>query len=121
MLTYRQTTGELLEPGGQVLAVCYAGQGIGKNDPNFQSVANTGPLPQGIYEIGTLATRPHLGPSIDLAPDPSNRMRGRAGFLFHLDNPAHVGDSSDGCIVVPSLDILEAIVSTGETQLHVIA
>jgi hypothetical protein len=119
-VTYRQSTGELFENGGHLIATCYSGQGAGKNQPGWQSVAFTGPLPQGRYFIGPLATRPHYGPSMMLTPDATTRMRGRAGFLIHLDNPAHVGDSSDGCIIAPSLDVLQAIVTTGDTSLTIV-
>lgn len=93
---------------------CYAG-GDGaarpdaKNNPEFQDVHNVGPLPQGQYTIGPLHTVPHMGPCMPLTPEPANSMFGRAGFFVHLDNPAHVGASSDGCIVVPSYADLQKV------------
>ena len=121
MWMYQQSTGFLTTPSGNMLATCYAGQGAGKNQPTWQSVSNTGPLPQGDYAIGSLHTDPHLGPCLELTPSAGTRMRGRSGFFCHLDNPAHVGDSSDGCVVAPYLSILTTIDASPDKALRVVA
>jgi hypothetical protein len=106
MLFYNRQPGELTDTTSNVtLDGFYAGMNLGKNNPAMQDVHNVGPLPAGIYTIGQLMIHPpgdplrHLGPCMSLTPDPANVMFGRSGFFFHLDNPAHVGASSDGCIV----------------------
>jgi hypothetical protein len=106
MLFYSQGKGVWTNEAGEVLVSgCYAGIGSGKNNPDMQTVHNVGPLPQGVYGIGPLMIHPpgdplrHLGPCMSLTPHPTNTMFGRSGFFIHLDNPAHPGMSSNGCIV----------------------
>lgn len=106
MLFYDRTKGALADSDGVLVADgFYAGMNLGKNNPAMQDVHNVGPLPAGVYTIGQLMLHPpgdplrHLGPCMSLTPDPANVMFGRGGFFFHLDNPAHAGYSSDGCIV----------------------
>jgi hypothetical protein len=100
MIFYSQTKGVLTNDGGElIISGCYAGMASGKNNPEMQHVRNAGPLPQGVYTMGVLQYFQHLGPAIPLTPCPTNQMFGRSAFYIHLDNPAHVGFSSDGCIV----------------------
>ncbi len=120
MVTYSQSSGELRSHDGVLIARCYAGQGAGLNQPGWQSVSNTGPLPVGVYTFGKLATLPRLGPCLELVPDATTRMRGRSGFFVHLDNPNHVGDSSDGCIVAPSYAVLQTLDALTERGLTVL-
>ena len=102
MLFYSQSKGEWTDDQGEVIVSgCYAGRGQYKNNPGEDATHGLGPLPRGQYTIGPLHTIPHLGPAMALTPAPTNEMHGRWGFFAHLDNPAHPGDSSDGCIVVP--------------------
>jgi len=99
--TYSQKSGVLTSPD-QKTWQCYAGRDDGKNNPDKQSVHNLGPLPQGQYKFGLAQQGTHLGPNaIPLIPDPKNTMFGRSGFFVHADNPAHIGASSDGCIIAP--------------------
>lgn len=128
MLFYSQSRGEMTDSEGAVICRnCYAGgQGglhpAGKNNPLAQAMPNVGPLPQGQYTIGPLHTLPHLGPAMPLTPAPANQMFGRSGFFMHLDNPHHVGDSSDGCLILPSpaaLQAMETLRAGGADQLTV--
>lgn len=127
MLTYRQSVGTLAN-ADHVITGCYAGRdGMDamkcKNDPASQAVMNWGPLPRNIYTLSPLHVVPHLGPCMALTPSPSGQMFDRSGFFIHLDNPAHVGFSSDGCIVVPSyadLELVETWRSYGEAQIQVV-
>ena len=130
MLYYRQSKGEWTDDLGEVIVSgCYAGKGAGKNDPSDQEIHGCGPLPQGQYTISPLHTIPHLGPAMALTPAPTNQMFGRSGFFVHLENPAHLGESSDGCIVFasdPTLSgyqkqlVIEARRAAGDGQLTVI-
>lgn len=126
-MIYQQSTGALTDDDGVFLCTGYAGRdGVvlmegrppvnGKNNPELQNLHNVGPLPRGTYTISPLHVVPHLGPCCALTPDPANVMFGRSGFFIHLDNPAHVGASSDGCIVLHSRWDLETVATLANTS-----
>jgi hypothetical protein len=46
-------------------------------------------------------------------------MYGRSRFLIHGDNPEHVGDSSEGCIVT-GYNIRALILHSGDRTLEVV-
>jgi hypothetical protein len=102
MWTYEQDSGFLITPEGvKLFPPGYAGKGEGKNNPQMQDVVSVGPLPCGFYTATELIQDdPQTGQyTIVLTPDAENEMFGRSGFRCHGENPAHPGDSSDGCIV----------------------
>jgi len=105
MWTYVQSTGQLLDPAGKLLAIGYSGLGLGKNDPAAQMIPNVGPLPCGIYTMELIADAQgnacdygdKKAPVLRLIPDSQNVMFDRKGFLMHGDNATHT--ASDGCII----------------------
>ena len=100
MWTYYQSTGRL-EHDGKLIGFGYSGRGEGKNNPEMQSVKNTGPIPQGAYLIGAFFTHPTKGMYVArLTPYPSNEMFGRSGFLLHGDSIRHPGWASEGCPIL---------------------
>ena len=102
MWIYQQSTGRLTRDG-ELVAIGYSGHDIDKNVAAAEGAKNMGPLPRGLYSIGEAYTDPHLGPlAMQLTPDASDEMLGRAGFFIHGDSVAHPGDASEGCIVLPS-------------------
>jgi hypothetical protein len=123
-LIYEQATGRMLiSQNGHydTLAVGYSGSlsRHARNDPDQQCVVRAGPVPRGLYRIGA----PEIGPSpysLRLAPDPSNDMCGRSGFLIHGDSISHPGDASDGCIILTRRE-RETIVASGLKNLVVVA
>ena len=116
---YSQSTG-VLNHDGLVVGTGYSGAGYGKNDPECQQIPNVGPLPRGGYVIGAPYDHPTLGPHVmNLTPYPANEMYGRSLFRIHGDNPAHVGESSDGCIVL-ELAAREVISQSGDSVLQVV-
>ncbi len=118
MYSYSQSTGRLLQDGVYI-GTGYAGTGVGKNDPEFQMVANVGPLPQGGYTIGSPFTDPRDGPlCFRLTPDPANEMFGRSGFRIHADSIASPGSASEGCMVF-SHPIRAQIAASGDQALTV--
>ncbi len=101
-LQYIQRTGELLV-NGSFFALCYAGHGVGVNNPDMQKVHSIGPLPVGKYFIGAPQDGGHLGPChMALEPHMDNVMFDRSDFFIHADkmdaftNPRQ---ASEGCIV----------------------
>jgi len=111
MWIFKQSTGEMFAPGTLgAMATGYAGGNIpphhdqtAVNNPARQAEHCVGPLPRGVYTIGTAYTDPHLGPvAMYLQPDPGNVMLGRSGFFIHADSIAHPGQASEGCIVMPN-------------------
>ena len=97
---FSQKSGNIRQDGA-ILCNGYAGNGVWKNDPGAQSVHNHGPLPRGKYRMGEpVLQHPTVGHyAIPLHPSMDNQMFGRSGFYWHGDNPGHLGESSDGCIV----------------------
>ncbi|HLG99830.1 MAG TPA: tlde1 domain-containing protein [Bryobacteraceae bacterium] len=121
MFTYSQRAGTLLH-NGILIGSGYSGHGDGKNDPDFQNIANVGPIPRGKYRIGgpeDLQGGPHGPYVLPLRPDPENEMFGRSGFLIHGDEIAHPGEASFGCIIM-AREIREAITRWGDSDLEVI-
>lgn len=101
MLTYRQSTGELFSNAGIKMGAGYAGHGVGRNNPNMQSVKDVGPLPRGFYGMKPPIQDGSLGPDvIVLVQDEENEMFGRSLFRMHGDSAVHPGKASCGCIVL---------------------
>lgn len=105
MWTYEQKTGRLFGPDAKLVATGYAGGNCGKNpeginNPDMQNCKSIGPLPVGIYTLGTPVPQSHLGPfAIPLLPKPGNLMFGRSSFFMHGDTTPS-GNASEGCIIM---------------------
>lgn len=99
---YQQSNGELSLSDGEIIGWCYAGIGVGKNNPSLENQHACGPLPRGWYTIGKPYDSPTHGPiTFDLTPDKENEMFGRDEFKIHPDSIKHPGLASLGCIVTP--------------------
>lgn len=119
MFTYHQRSGQMFQ-GGTYLSTGWAGQLQGQNNPAYQGVANTGPLPQGKYAIGEAYIHPRLGPIVmNLDPDPANEMFGRSLFRIHGSSHLHPELSSHGCIVLPRF-AREHIAASDDCDLEVV-
>jgi hypothetical protein len=97
------SNGVVYDPNGQLFQQgCYAGVPEHFNDPAYECVPNTGPLPRRMYRMTEFLNQ-YQGKSdvIRLQPENVAAMCGRGGFLIHGSNnpPAHTG--SQGCIIVP--------------------
>ena len=99
---YRQSTGELIAPSGEVVGTGYSGHGAGVNNPADQAIPDVGPLPQGRWTLGPLQpTHPGLGPDVlPLYGQPGTNTFGRVGFYIHGDNAAMDHTGSEGCLVL---------------------
>jgi hypothetical protein len=121
MWTYVQLSGQLIDAGGQLIAVGYSGSPAGKNNPQEQSIADVGPIPQGSYTIGPPHDTPEHGPYVlSLTAAATNPMFGRSGFLMHGDSVAHPGCASEGCIIM-GLKIRQQVWASGDHQLRVVS
>jgi hypothetical protein len=99
--TYVQSTGELIDPEGEVAAVGYSGRDGGLNKPSMQDLHDVGPIPVGFYRCCAPVYHTRLGPdAIPLVPFPGNFMFTRGGFYVHGDNAAQNCSASEGCIVI---------------------
>jgi hypothetical protein len=117
--TYEISTGVMLDPDGNRLAVGYSGSGIGRNNTLYQNKIDVGPIPMGSYEIGPPQDSQELGPhAMPLEPFLSNEMYGRSGFWIHGDNSTHT--ASEGCVIM-SFAARQAISSSGDDILDVVS
>jgi len=109
MWTYKQSTGELIDPSGRNYGNGYSGGNCGqnpegKNNPLMQNVQCIGPIPQGKYRVGEPVEGSHLGPyALPLIPYPDNQMFGRSRFYMHGDSMEDPGAASEGCIIMPRI------------------
>jgi hypothetical protein len=121
MWIFEQRTGRLYADGGTLVGTGYAGavDGDGKNNPDMQAVHDIGPIPCGDYTIGPAHTHPKLGfVTMNLTPDPTNEMFGRADFRIHGDTPEH--DASEGCIV-QGRSVRDRVNTSADKRLRVVA
>ena len=126
MWTYEQSTGKLSEDG-KLVGTGYAGGNIPSNhnpkavnNPAMQEIHCVGPLPRGLYTIGTAHNEPTLGPmAMYLQPSVGNTMFGRSGFFMHADSISHPGQASEGCIVMP-LNVRQQVATSSDRRLQVI-
>ena len=115
---YSQGTGKLMHPDGRGFATGYSGAGNGKNNCALQHVKNVGPIPQGLWHIGSVYDSKKVGPfAIRLEPDATTHTFGRSAFLINGDNSTHT--ASEGCIIL-SRRVRNAIIDSGVKLLQVI-
>ncbi|MBS0560707.1 MAG: DUF2778 domain-containing protein [Proteobacteria bacterium] len=117
---YEQSTGRLTREG-EIVAVGYAGFGVGQNNPEMQHVRDTGPLPQGTWRI-LPPQEPvrQLGPLAMPLEPVSGETFGRDDFLIHGDSTARNRTASTGCIVLP-IEVRRMIWESGDRELVVVA
>jgi hypothetical protein len=96
-MVYSQSDGEIIV-NGNFEGYGYSGCGGGRNNPDAQQLANSGPIPQGEWIIGPMRDGGHLGPFVfDLTPCQGTQTFGRSLFRIHGDNITH--NASEGCII----------------------
>lgn len=124
MWVYRQSTGMLVRVNGTVTAfigVGHSGCGAGLNNPAMQAVHGIGPIPCGVYTIGSPrvpSARPGA-PVLPLDPDPSGPMFGRTALFARDDIAATNPKASGDCVVFKHL-ILFQIAASADRQLEVL-
>jgi len=123
MWKYEQKSGKFINPTGSSVCIGYSGNGAGLNNPAMQQVHKVGPIPQGMYSIGTFFDDPEKGPIVaHLTPLPGSGTDtfGRDGFMIHGDNRAANHSASEGCIILPH-PIRESIMASSDRVLEVTA
>lgn len=118
------STGKLFDPNDNCVATGYSGGNCGQDpsgvdNPADESIPDVGPIPEGVYSLGTPVPQSHLGPfAIPLLPSSSNQMFGRSGFFCHGDNATH--SASEGCIIMPPA-VRQSMWASPDHQLQVVA
>lgn len=106
--------------GAAVIGRGYAGRGSARNNPRAEREVARGPLPVGVYEVGTPMDHKRLGRfAIPLAPVQGD-LFGRSGFFIHGDNAKRNGTASSGCIVT-DYDVRYRLMALGIRRLTVVA
>ena len=120
MITYNISAGQFYL-GNIPFGKGYSGKGPAQNDPLAEELPNAGPIPEGMWQIGAPQNHPTLGEYVlALTPEKETLTFGRTDFYIHGDNPAHPGQSSDGCIVADK-ETRSRIWQVGDRGLQVIA
>ena len=80
----------------------YSGHGVYVNDAASEHLPGRGPIPRGLWYVGTPIRHERLGPvAIRLVPDHGwDVPGGRSGFYIHGDNREANQTASSGCIVL---------------------
>jgi len=107
---------------GVIAGIGYSGFGAYRNSPPAQTLANQGPIPQGLWDI--------IGPPEDtlehgryvlrLQPYIDNKTFDREGFLLQGDRVDKPGTASKGGIVMPFI-VRREIWESDDHTLEVIA
>ncbi|EPF0316106.1 DUF2778 domain-containing protein [Enterobacter cancerogenus] len=104
---YKQSTGELFKDG-KLIETGYSGALTNKNNPDREHVRGMGPIPRGMWKIGSSGTS--KGPlTITLKHISGNSYaRDMHSFRMHGDKRVGIpGYASEGCIIMsPSTRLL---------------
>lgn len=105
--TYSQASGRFLNTDGVLLEAGYSGFGEGKNNPAMEAVKATGPIPRGLWKVGTSYHSARTGPitiplyKLDSIPgDDIDQDSLRSAFRIHGDSKQKPGEASRGCIIL---------------------
>ena len=128
MWTYNSRNGQLLH-NSIIIGKGYSGIHQGLNNEADDNLQNVGPIPVGLWTIGTffndLPPVPSDGLSnkgaivAHLTPNANTNTFGRSGFMIHGDNAAANFSASHGCIIL-GRPFRQAIAASGDTVLNVI-
>lgn len=101
---YRQSTGVFFvddpQDGRKTLGIGYSGQGSGYNNPDAEHIVRVGPIPRGVWRVGTAINHPRLGRFAIPLYSEGRAPHGRGGFYVHGDNRRGNGTASSGCIIL---------------------
>ena len=83
--------------GGKFFATGYSGNADGYNNPDKEAVKMIGPIPKEVYKIAGHGKSKGEWTIILI---PEKEVYGRTDFRIYGDNPATLGKSSQGCIII---------------------
>ena len=116
---YSQTTGTLFRDG-QISGHGYSEHGAGKNNSSMQVIRSVGPIPEGLYTIGSPRHSTRVGAfAMPLSPDTGTQTFGRDAFFMHGDSIHNPGSASSGCVIMDR-SVREQVWSSGDRKLRVI-
>lgn len=119
MWIYSQTSGNLWDDRGMVVAAGYSGGGEGLHNSALEAVKNVGPIPRGMWVLTEVYNSKSVGPYA-IAMEPSNHNAlGRTYFRIHGDNRHGNKTASNGCVILPRV-IREKIWQSGDRLFLVI-
>ena len=106
----------------------FSGHGEGVNNPAMQGVENVGPIPLGVYDVGSQQNNVtndgrRFPASMRLTPREGTDTLGRAGFIIHGDNRAMNQTASQGCPILPRIlprNVRDQMAESGDTTFMVI-
>lgn len=119
LLTYCQSTGDMLLDGAFLGRGGSGTLGDGFNDATKEGICGVGPIPAGMWQVvGPAFDSPTHGPCcLRLVPQPGTNTYGRSEFLIHSPKvpPAPPWDGSNGCILQlhPVRSAIAAMVGPG--------
>lgn len=105
VLVYSQSSGVMYledhERNRITLARGYSGHGTSINDPDSEGFVGRGPIPRGVWKVGSPVDSDRMGPHcIPLSPVGHDAYH-RSGFYIHGDNRNGDRSASTGCIILP--------------------
>lgn len=123
MWTFSQSTGQLHDSKGELVATGFSGHDLGFDNPAEEEMHDLGPLPRGLYRMAAWFDKhPVVGLcAIELAPDPKNQMFGRSGFFIHGASALNPKESSHGCPVIGTCDTRRALWASPDHDFQVVA
>ena len=123
MWTYLVDSGWLLNPVGDHFAQGYSGAPGAVNDPTKQTIPDVGPIPEGMWSVGTPYDDANTGPyTLPLTPQEGTETFGRGEFKIHGDSIEFPGQqkASEGGIIL-ARTVREAIAISVDFDLRVVA
>lgn len=99
---YSQSTGQCLDPQGNLYMCGFSGQKAGLNNPMADHIHKIGPIPRGLWKMGAwFQEREPMGQGvISLFAVTGTDTLGRDGFYIHGLNIRDPLGSSEGCIIL---------------------
>jgi hypothetical protein len=118
---YKQSTGRLYRPNGQLFSQGYSGKGEHENRPESQNIANQGPIPRGTWHmVDIFDSNVTTSRAIKLSPSINTNTFGRSNFQIHGGALSGAHTASTGCIIVDNPAKRQEIYNSDDHVLEVV-